>query len=90
MPTERFRVLLQSPAGLDFVTHLNLPDAITWLATAPGVLTERCSSSATNRDALMQMKEARLDQLVIVDEEGRLQRVVERDQLVAAILLAAS
>ena len=90
MPTDRFRVLIQSTGGWQFVCHLNQPDAITWLATAPGVLTERCSSTATNRDALTRMKEARLEQLVIVDEAGRLQRVVERDQLVAAILLAAS
>lgn len=90
MPTDRFRVLIQSTGGAEFVNHLNQPDAIAWLATAPGVLTERCSSTATNRDALTRMKEARLDQLVIVDEAGRLQRVVERDQLVAAILLAAS
>jgi CBS domain-containing protein len=56
----------------------------------PGVLTTTLRIDATNSEALRTMAEHNLDAVLIVDRERRIAGVVERDQLIATMLLAAT
>ncbi len=54
----------------------------------PGVITEPIPTTKTNREALQKMTELNLDALVVIDADGKLKGVVEREQILSNLMLA--
>jgi len=53
-----------------------------------GAVTQTLSTKATNIQAIQEMTTRNLEALVVIDEEGRLKGVVEREQLLSKFILA--
>lgn len=60
------------------------------LLAFPGIVTTTLRTDATNSDALRTMAENSLDAVLIVDDKQKIAGVVEREQLIATMLLAAT
>jgi hypothetical protein len=90
MSARRFQTLVRSQAGSQFVADLNAPDAHQHLLVTPGVATDTLRAGASNAEALRLMTDKDLEALVLVDDSGQLSGVVERERVVADMLLAAT
>jgi CBS domain-containing protein len=87
---ERFSALMDSDAATNIVERLNDQSAHDRLADLPGIVTTTIPVGANNSEALGTMTEHRLDVAVIVDRDQRLSGVIDREQLIATMLLAAT
>jgi hypothetical protein len=90
MSARRFQTLVRSEAGQQFVADLNAPDAHQRLLVTPGVATDTLRAGASNAEALQVMTDKDLEAVVLVDDSARLSGVVERERVVADMLLAAT
>ncbi len=54
----------------------------------PGAITETLSADSTNHDALVKMTSQRLEAMIVLDKERRVNGIVERDQVVGKLLAA--
>lgn len=88
MPAPRFRVVVTSGYGRDFVHRLNEQDAARWIRQAPGTYVRALPAGSSTRDALAQMKQLGLDALPLTSSSGHLDGVINRNDVVATILLA--
>jgi len=79
--------ILKSPDGNEFVQDIN-QGQIDKLPRYPGALTKTLTKNSTNLEALQEMTTQNLDALIVVNEEGKLIGVVERNQLISKLLLA--
>lgn len=64
--------------------------AVAAVAAFPGMLTETVTTTSSNAEALEAMERANLDAVVVVDAAGRVPGVVERDRILARMVLALS
>jgi CBS domain-containing protein len=87
MPAWALERLLEGESGARFVDALN-KERIDQLVRTPTMITTRVTPHSTKAEALREMSERGLEALVVVDAEGRLCGVVERDQLMSMMLLA--
>jgi CBS domain-containing protein len=71
----------------EFVSAINEGEEAR-LRRYPGVCTKRILTTATNAEVLQQMLEQNLDCIAVIDTEGRLRGVVEREELLSRMVLA--
>lgn len=86
-PWDARRLLSDLQAGEVFIGIVQSGD-LPELADIPEVTTEMVNHKTTIIAALRFMNEHALDTLVAVDVHGRLQGIVDRDQILASIVLA--
>jgi CBS domain-containing protein len=53
----------------------------------PGIVTRTISTKTTNFEALQKMTAQNIEALVVIDEDGKLKGVVEREQILSKLLL---
>jgi len=88
IPAWAARRIVESPAlGDEFVGLINRGD-MNKLRQFPGIIAASLPSSASNLEALKEMKMRNLEALVVIDKDGKVRGVVEREQLLSEFVLA--
>jgi CBS domain-containing protein len=89
MPSWTLKALLTSPigAGDEFVRSIN-EGHDEEVINHPLVITETVTANSSNTEALAKMESLNLEALVVVDEKRRFRGVVERDRILAQMLIA--
>ena len=80
-------ILNNSNLGNEFI-HLINEGQRENLLRFPGVIKETISIQTTNAEALREMTKQNLEALVVIDEQGQLKGVVEREQILSKMMLA--
>jgi hypothetical protein len=87
MEAWRFKELIEQPElAREFVQLIDSGQSV--IDFNPSVATETISMTSTNFEALRRMQEQNLEALVVVDEQKILLGVVEREQVLARIILS--
>jgi hypothetical protein len=80
-------ILQNSHLGDDFLSAVN-KGQLNLLRQYPGVIANSLPCTASNLDALKEMKNRNLEALIATDQHGTVRGVVERDQLLSEFVLA--
>lgn len=87
-PSWALNALLTEPGrGDDFVRAIT-ENRIDDLRRFPAVISQATSRRSSNHDALCEMRRLNLEALVVTEDDGRVAGVVERDQVIATIILS--
>lgn len=86
-PPRTISAILRSPDGDEFVQNIKEQRAER-LQHYPGAVKRALTKKSTNLDALNEMTSLNLDALIVLNEEGKLSGVIERQQLISKLLLA--
>lgn len=88
MPAWAARSLLQKAAlGDEFVQFLNNGE-VNALQQYPGIIQKTITTEMTNLEALEEMTRLNIEALIVIDEEGKLAGVVEREQILSKLMLS--
>src|SRR5215211_2756442 len=87
MPVRTVKQILNDPErGQEFVDSINAGSLklLSW----PGIVSRAVSTVATNTEALREMATHNSPMLVVVNAQGRVVGIVEREQIITKIILA--
>lgn len=88
MPSRTIQNRLLDPGKREELFQVIEDDNREKLLAYPGVVRDKISPNTTNGEALRKMVTSNLDVIVVVDENNRLKGVVEREQVLARMVLA--
>lgn len=80
-------LIRQEQLGFEFIDVVNQGDKDA-LFRYPGIIGETIHTQSTNVDALREMTRQNLEALVVIDENGKLKGIVEREQILSRMMLA--
>ncbi len=86
-PPKSITAILRSSDGDLFISDIN-EQKVDRLKRYPGCITQTLTKKSTNVEALNEMTIQNVDSLVVLNDENKLNGVVERQQLISKLLLA--
>jgi len=73
--------------GNEFIRMVN-EGSIDELNIFPGIVLNTLEATARNIDALKHMDEYKLNELIVVDDEGKLRGIIEREDILSKLMIA--
>ena len=80
-------ILENQNLGNEFIRAINDGD-ISGLKIFPGLITNKINDEIRNIDALKEMDKYNTDELIVIDKDGKLKGVVEREDILSKLMIA--